>query len=140
MANTTLSGGEGPITVILHDGSNSIIVENNVRKESILAVMPLYLKDSDETDVFDFGGTIKFITLTGVYMNTSIANLKTWVDSVESLIQGHQDNAAGYPLIFKDDLRGTLKVKIMDFDSTFSEGTKNIIDWVLKIVHSSANG
>lgn len=133
MANTTLGG------ITLHDGSNSIIIENNCRKESVFAIMPLYLSDSDETDVFDFGGTIKIINITGVYINTSIANLKAWINSVEVLIQGHQDTGAGYPLTFVDDLRGTIKVKILDFDSTFPEGTKTKIDWTIKLVQASTN-
>lgn len=133
-ANTTIKG------IILHDSANSIILENTARKESILAILPLYLSDSDATDVFDFGGVIKIITLTGVYLNTSIANLKIWIDSVEALQQGHQDKQAGAPYTFVDDLRGTIKVKIMDFDSTFSEGTKTKIDWTLKLVQASTNG
>ena len=132
-ANTTL----GSIT--LHDGSNAIITENNCRKESVITVLPLYLSDSDQTDVFDFGGTIKLINLTGVYLGADIATLKTWIDSVEALIQGHQDVDAGYPLTLTDDLRGTIKVKIFDFDSTITEGNKTSIDWTLKLVQSSTN-
>jgi hypothetical protein len=133
MANTTI----GSIT--LHDGASAIIVENNCRKESSVTVLPLYLSDSDQTDVFDFGGTVKLITLTGVYLGVNTAALKTWIDSVEVLIQGHQDTDAGYPLTFTDDLRGTIKVKIMDFDSTFAEGNQTRIDWSIKLVQSSTN-
>ena len=102
--------------------------------------MPLYLSDSDATDVFDFGGTTKIITLTGVYMGANVAALKSFVDSVETLIQGHQDVQAGYPLTFADDLRGTIKVKIFDFNSTFNEGSSTKIDWTLKLVEASENG
>lgn len=133
MANTVLSN------VTLHDGSSSIIVENNCRKESSVTVLPLYLSDSDQTDVFDFGGTVKLITFTGVYLGVNTAALKSWIDSVEALIQGHQDTDAGYPLTLTDDLRGTIKVKIMDFDSTFAEGNQTKIDWSLKLVQSSTN-
>jgi len=139
MANTTLYGGEDSVTVTLHDGSGSIIKENNCRKEAVLAVQPLYLYDSDLTDVLDFGGCVKTINLTGVFTGANVAALKTWVDSIEALIQGHQDVKAGYPLIFTDDLRGTIKVKILDFDSTFTEGQQTVIDWTLKLVHSSEN-
>lgn len=133
MANTTL--GE----VTLHDGSTTIITENNCRKESVLTVLPLYLSDSDLTDVFDFGGTIKLINLTGVFMGADTAALKTWIDSVEALIQGHQDVDAGYPLTLTDDLRGTIKVKIFDFDTTQTEGDPTKIIWALKLVQSSEN-
>lgn len=133
MANTTLGG------VTLHDGSNSIIIENDCRKEAYLTVMSLYLKDSDITEVFDVGGVAKYITLVGVYISSTVAGIKTWIDSVEALIQGHQDKAAGYPLTFTDDLRGTVKVKLIDFNSTYSGGSKTQINWTLKIVESSEN-
>lgn len=133
MANTTLG------SVTLHDGSNAIINENNCRKESIMTVLPLYLSDSDATDVFDFGGTIKIINLTGRYIGANTAALKTWLESVETLIQGHQDVDAGYPLTFTDDLRGTIKVKVMDFDTTHTEGDPTQVIWTLKLVQSSTN-
>ena len=133
MANTTISG------ITLHDGANAIIIENDCRKEAVLTVLPLYLNDSDLTDVFDFGGTIKVINLTGVYIGADMAALKTWVDSVEALIQGHQDVQAGAPYTFVDDLRGTIKVKILDFNSTKAEGESTKIAWTLKLVQSSTN-
>jgi len=131
MANTTLGA------VTLHDGSSAIITENNCRKEAIMSVLPLYLSDSDATDVFDFGGTIKLITLTGVYIGANVAALKTWVDAVEALIPGHHDTEAGYPLDFSDDLRGSIKVKIMDLDTTHSEGDPTKINWTIKLVQAS---
>lgn len=136
MANTTLSG------VTLHDGSSAIIKENDCRKEAILTVLPLYLSDSDLTDVFDFGGTIKVINLTGTYLGANVAALKSWVDSIEALIQGHQDIDAGAPYTFIDDLRGPspgIKVKILDFNSTKLEGNSTQIDWTIKLVQSSTN-
>ena len=123
----------------MHDGSNSIIKENDYRKESDLAIMPLYLSDADNTDVFDYGGVIKTITLTGVYIAETVANLKTWIDSVEALQNGHQDTGAGYPLTFVDDLRGTIKVKVLDFNSTFMEAEPTKVNWTLKLVQSSTN-
>ena len=133
MANTTLKN------VTLHDGANTIIIENNCRKESVLTILPLYLNDSDLTDVFDFGGTIKIINLTGVYLGADIAALKSWIDSVEALQQGHQDVQAEAPYDFVDDLRGTIKVKVLDFDSTKTEGETTKIAWSIKLVQSSTN-
>lgn len=133
MANTTIGG------VTLHDGSTAIITENNCRKESVLTALPLYLSDSDLTDVFDFGGVTKIINLTGVYIGANVAALKSWLESVEALIQGHQDVDAGYPLDLVDDLRGTIKVKIFDFDTTQVEGTSTKITWALKLIQASTN-
>ena len=125
--------------VILQDLSDAFIVENTARKEAILTPMPLYTKDSNETDVFDFGGVIKTITLIGIYSKDTQAEAKAFIDSVEALLQGQQDTNAGYPLTFIDDLRGTLKVKLMDFESTQSEGEVTKVTWTLKIVESSPN-
>ena len=132
MADTTLGG-------ITLDGGDATINENDSKKVAVLAIMPLYLSDSDLTDVFDFGGTVKTITLTGVYVGANVAALKTWIDSVEALIQGHQDVDAGAPYTLVDDLRGTIKVKILDFNSTKPEGQSTMIDWVIKLVQSSTN-
>ncbi len=133
MANTTISG------ITLHDGANAIIKDNDCSKKSNLAIMPLYLSDSDNTDVFDYGGVIKTITFSGVYLDTSTANLKTWIDSLEALQQGHQDTDSGYPLTLVDDLRGTIKVKVLSFNSTFVEAETTKINWTLKLVQSSTN-
>ena len=133
MSNTTIN------SIILHDGSSAIITENSCSKDSSLAIMPLYLSDSDETDVFDYGGVTKTISLNGVYIAESTTNLKTWIDSVEALQQGHQDVDAGAPYTFVDDLRGTLKVKVLNFSSTAVEGQPTKITWSIKIVESSTN-
>lgn len=101
--------------------------------------MPFYLSDSDETDVFDFGGVIKTISLVGVYVATSIANAKIWIDTLEAIVQGHQDVDAGYPLDFVDDYRGTVTVKIQDIDTTNTAGEPLIIRWTVKLIESSEN-
>ncbi len=133
MANTTIKG------IILHNGSNIIINDNSAKKVATLVIMPLYLNDADLTDVLDFGGVVKTITLTGVYQGANTAAIKTWIASIEALIQGHQDIQAGAPYTFIDDLRGTIKVKIIDFDTTWLEGDPTKVTWILKIVQSSTN-
>ena len=138
MANTTLIR-YGYLTVTLHDGENSIITESTSIKDSSLAIMPLYLSDSDETDVFDYGGAIKHINLNGIYIATSTDDLKTWIEEVESLQNGHQDKDSGYPLLFTDDLRGSVKVKCLNFSSTAVGGQPAKITWSLKLVESSEN-
>jgi hypothetical protein len=133
MANTTLGG------VTLHDGSTAIIQENDCRKEGVLTILPLYMNDSDLTDVFDFGGTIKTINITGVYLGATTATQKTWLESIEALINGHQDTEAGAPYTFVDDLRGTIKVKILEFNTTKPEGVVGQLNWAIKLVQSSEN-
>ena len=133
MSNTTIKG------IALHDGVNAVIKDNDCTKESNLVPMPLYTQDADETDVFDFGGATKLITLSGVYMNTTVALIKTWIDSIEALVQGQQDTEQGYPLTFIDDLRGTLKVKVISFNSDWREAEPTIASWSIKLIQSSTN-
>jgi len=137
MANTTLNG-------IVLDGTNAtgvaVIQENDGKKEASLVPMPLWQQNSDETEVWDFGGVSKHFTLTGRYTDTSVANIKTWVDSIEDLIQGHQDSTATnatYPLTFVDDLRGGVKVKILDFNTVKVEGEVLVITWTLRLMEAS---
>ena len=142
MGNTTLGFlGDGEYTeyVTLHGDGNATITDNDCSKDSSLAIMPLYLSDADGTDVFDYGGVTKTITLTGVYLNESKANIVGWIADVENLQQGHQDNDSGYPLYFNDDIRGGLWVKVLSFSSTYTEAEPTKLRWNLKLVQSSTN-
>jgi hypothetical protein len=133
LANTTIQ------KIILQGDGKAFIAENFAGKEALLTPLPLYLQDADNTDVFDYGGTIKTITLTGVFIGDTEAKVKSFIDSVEALIQGHQDTQAGAPYTFTDDRRGTLKVKVFNFDSTFVEGWPLGATWTLKLIQSSTN-
>jgi len=133
MANTTIN------SLILHNGTTTVITENDCRKEGVLTILPLYLNDSDLTDVFDFGGTIKTLNFTGTFIGATVAAVKTWVESIEALINGHQDTDAGAPWALVDDLRGSINVKVLDFSSTYSEGNPLRVNWGLKLVQSSTN-
>jgi len=101
--------------------------------------MPLYGNDSDATDVFDFGGVAKNIRLTGVYIGADVDALKTWIDSLEALQNGHQDKDAGAPYEFVDELRGTINVKVKSFSTSLVEAQPTKIGWTLNIVQSSKN-
>ena len=133
MSNTTING------IIIHDGANAVITENHCDKETFLVEMPLYGSDSDSTNVFDFGGVVKGIRLTGIYIGANVAALKTWIESIEGLQQGHQDQDAGAPYIFADDLRGNLKVKVRSFSTSYISAEPTKIGWTLNIVESSTN-
>ena len=133
MANTTIAG------IVIDNGGNAVVTENDCKKESNLAIMPLYLSDADATDVFDYGGVVKTITLTGVYLNESKATIVGWIADVENLQQGHQDNDSGYPLYFNDDIRGGIWVKVLSFSSTYTEGDPFRVSWTLKLAESSEN-
>ena len=131
MANTTIG------TVTLHDGINVVITDNGSKKSSDLTIMPLYSLDSDQTNVFDFGGTTKTFSLSGIYYSDTLSDIKTWIESLEALQQGHQDIGAGYPLTFTDDLRGTIKVKVLNVSSDWLMGEKSTLSWTLDLIQSS---
>lgn len=133
MGNSTLG------SVTLQGDGKAFIVELPGRKESVLTPLPFYLSDSDETDVFDFGGALRTFTLSGIYIGTSEAAVKSFVQSIEALIQGHQDVNAGYPLNFTDDRLGTVKVKLMDFEYVYVAGFPTACTWTLKLIESSQN-
>jgi len=133
MSNTTING------IVIHNGSSAVITDNHCDKETFLIEMPLYGQDSDSTDVFDFGGVVKNIRLTGVYIGANVAALKTWIDSLEALQNGHQDKDAGAPYTFVDDLRGNLKVKVRSFSTSYISAETTKIGWTLNIVQSSEN-
>ena len=134
MADTTLN------SVVIHNGTTKVIIRNFVAKESNLTPMPLYGNDSDATDVFDFGGVTKTISLKGVYVADTVAELKTWIDSIEALQQGKQDVSEGAPYEFVDDLRGTMNVKVSGFNSEYVEGSVTKIEWNLDLIQASSNG
>jgi len=133
MGNTTLNG------ITIHNGSSAVINSNACSKSSSLTVIPLYLNDSENTNVFDFGGTVKTINLSGGYIADTVAGLKTWVESLEGLQQGHQDVDAGAPYEFVDDLRGTINVKVLEFTSTQVQAEPTRVTWTIKLVQSSTN-
>ena len=133
MANTTIGA------VTLQGDGKSFMDDNTCRKEAMLTPLPMYLMDSHETDVFDFGGVTKVLTITGTFNGDAQSEVKTFIESIEALIQGHQDISAGYPIDLVDDTRGTIKVKILDFDSTVVEGEPLRCAWTLKLIQASEN-
>jgi hypothetical protein len=139
MGNTTIQK-QGSAAIVLHGTSGTgkaIIDDNSCPKVANLTDMPLYGMNSDQTPVFDQGGATKTIQLSGQYIDTSAANCKAWVESIEALVNGQQDLGNGYPLIFTDDMRGTLYVKISRFESTWPPAAPYIVLWTLSLMQSS---
>lgn len=136
MASTTIAKPAGGSITLEGDGL-SFIGEDSVRKEAIMTPMPLYLLDSDETEVFDIGGTMKSLNISGIYIGASVAACKTWMDALEALINGHQDTDSGYPVNYVSDFRGTVKVKILETETTKQAGEPLIVRWVLKLLQAS---
>jgi len=132
----TYSLGGIALSGTLDGGGTGQVQEENIKKESFITQMPAYLLDSDETYAFDFGGAVRTVTITGRATGT-LAQIQALITSIEALIQGHQDIDAGYPKDYISDLKGTIKVKILDFDYTWYAGDPNQLYYTLKLIEAS---
>jgi len=109
----------------------------NVTKEAYLQEIAMYMSDSNETFVFDYGGTVKKIIVKGMYRGT-IEEIRTFKNAIQNLIQGHQDATAGYPVDYVSDVEGTIKVKIMQFSYDVRvESVINYIEYELRLIEAS---
>lgn len=126
-------------SITLDGDGNSFVEETSARKESILTPLPLYSKDSSETDVFDFGGTMKSISITGIYIGNSITDCKNWIQALEALINGQQDPQSGYPILYSDSARGDIYVKVQDIETTKMKAAPTIVFWSIKLIEASQN-
>ena len=79
-----------------------------------LNITPITLPglDDDDTEVFDLGGALTTITLTGSIVGTSTANVKTGVDNLIAIADGNQDST----VTLSTDQTGSLSVKIATMD------------------------
>ena len=109
-----------------------------VKKEAVLTVMPLPLSNSDETDVFDFGGATQRITVTSV-LEESLANIRTSVTNLKALISGDQFNTVAYISdgLFPDP---GINVKVENVDVTYYGGKVRIADITLTLIEASSRG
>ena len=85
-------------SLTLEGDNKSFIDDNSGKKESLLTPIPLYTKDSNETEVFDYGGTIKTIHLSGIFIGSTKAECKQFITDIESYINGEQDDT----VVFSD--------------------------------------
>lgn len=125
--------------VITWNTTNNIITQEHAHKESNITVLPLPLSDSDETDVFDFGGVTKLIDFTCIRKDTP-TNLATFITTLQSIVQGEQSPTQLYPFLLTTDIQGAKKVKIVDTDWNYIGGDRNRIIYSIKFVESSDRG
>jgi len=109
------------------------------RKVSSLTPMGMFGFDSDDTDVFDFGGTVRKISVTIAKIDTS-TNLATFVTALNSLINGDQSPDEGYPIAYVSDLLGTIQVKIDSIDFEWNAGRPTLLVYTLSLIESSTLG
>lgn len=72
-------------------------------------------KDSDETEVFDYFGSIRRVNIEGIFEG-DVATIKVSIDAISALISGNQSVSVN--LI--TDYTGTIKVKVERFTSTWN--------------------
>ena len=79
MANPTLDG----ITLYGVEGIR-------INKQANIIPLPVPTEDSTSTEVFDLLGVVKMIDIDGFYAAATIADTKTFMDSIEALEDGNQ--------------------------------------------------
>ncbi len=98
-------------------------------------IIPLTMPtgDSDETELFDMMGVVKTITASGTISKGTIAETKSWVDSLEALADGDQDITVD----FVSEQTGTIKVMVALVDINWSlPGFK--ADYTIKMIQGNS--
>lgn len=90
------------------------ISNENQSKSSGLLFYPLPRQDSDKAKVFDLTGTQRTITIDGVKVSTSKAELVSFITTIEGMQNGQQPSA-GWDYV-GDLVTTTKKVTIDNFD------------------------
>lgn len=99
------------------------------------------LQNSDQTQLFDFGGVVRRITINGTYIDTSQANVMTnFVDKIEAILDGDQSAT----ITFHSDLHatgagsGNFNVMIESFNWNYSAGTVLAVDYTIVMVEGTS--
>lgn len=116
------------------------IQEEGVTKTADLDVQPPLYTDSDETDAFDNGGSVRRINAKFTKIVDSWSDAATFSQALFTLINGDQ-SPPEYPLNYVSDILGTIKVKIESIDVTnvHREGPC-VVTYSLKLVECSELG
>ena len=104
-----------------------------MRKTGGLIEIPSVAEDSDQTEVIDFTGPIRTITISGTYVNETPDNLTNFVGELEALVDGEQDSTATYV----SDLSGSFSVKIKSVDYDFIGGEPSVVKYTIEMVESA---
>lgn len=78
-------------------------------KTGNIVLMPMPLGDSDETELFDFGGVEQTFNVQGVFAESTVAATKVKVDAIKALIDGDQAST----VTFSSDQTGSIPVMVM---------------------------
>lgn len=123
----------GRVNFTFDSTNEGIITNENVTKDANLMPFPLIGLDSDETDVFDFGGTTRMITLTVEKSGTTSA-INTFIQTkLLALINGDQSDT----LTYVSDRLGTVYVKVMNVTFDIVGGTPTKFIYTLKLIEAT---
>lgn len=114
------------------------LISENVVKDANLMPFPLFTLDSDDTEVFDFGGAIRIITIQASHNDTT-TNLATFSQNkLMPLISGDQENTStDGNLTYTSTILGTVSVKIMHVDQDKPPGEPRKLVYTIKMVESA---
>lgn len=113
-----------------------IVASEGGGKQASLSAFEFFGEDSDQTEVDDFGGAVRTLTLRTAKAG-SLSDLKTFIDSVEGLINGEQTPENNYPYQLVSDLTGTTKVKFLDVNWELNNSRPRIIDVTIRMYQAA---
>lgn len=102
-----------------------------VTKDANIIQISLPAGDSDEAETFDLLGTTKIITVGGTFSGSTVADIKTSLDTILALVDGDQENSVD----FVSEITGTISVKIGSMDFVQDVTSSNfLVRYTLKLL------
>ncbi|MFV2041411.1 MAG: hypothetical protein ACC644_05400 [Candidatus Hydrothermarchaeales archaeon] len=137
MAQPKITGLATPGDLDLGD-----VQEEDPVLERPLVNMPLPSKDSTQTIALDYLGMIRTITVRGYMQKSSVADLKTWIETVYTYMNGpsgfQKKDAGTQGYSYVSDLLGTINVKITYFNAPIKAAQLPETEYVLKLQECKA--
>jgi hypothetical protein len=105
----------------------------SISKIASLLVLPMPISDSDDTQVYDFGGATRTITITGVIVGTA-NHTQFKSDFIDDILDGDQSAPVDY---VSDTMGGvTYKVKIDNIDTSYRSGVPESLEYTIKMIEA----
>ena len=93
-----------------------------VSKPANLMPMAMPTLDSDETLLFDFGGSVLTTEVAGTFADADIDFIRNFINTFESIASGDQTGT----IPFTSDITGTIDVMINGLDFTLNQPGNNL--------------
>jgi len=117
------------------------VQSERIVKESFLEPFPIALTDSNETDVFDYGGVVKRITVT-LWKKGTLSELQSLMDTLDAINDGDQTTTVKYQsdTVGTGGNPGTIEVKIEKIDYDYRAGITGRLIINLNLIEASDRG